>query len=142
MLTGVTHTQLPTILADKYGNANTLIPCTLAASILAFAWIAVSTPAGMVVWVIIYGFFAGSFISLTVPLLVSLCPNMALFGTRTGMLSIPMGLGLLIGNPIGAAIIGRGWTSVQVFTGVVILVTALFVVGVRVTKAGWVLVKF
>lgn len=55
---------LPNFIADKFGPYNMIIPFSFLSGVMIFAWLAVSTPAGLIVFAILYGFFSGSYISL------------------------------------------------------------------------------
>ena len=48
--------QLPNFIADKIGPINVLIPCILIAAVLAFAWIGITTPGGIIVFCFLYGY--------------------------------------------------------------------------------------
>lgn len=96
---------LPGLIATKVGPLNAMIPCSIITSILAFAWLGISSAAGLWVFCVLYGFFSGAFITLAPTILVFLCPDMSLVGTRMGMSWIFAGFGYLIGNPIAGAIV-------------------------------------
>lgn len=55
---------LPNFVADKIGPYNMIIPFSFATGIMIFGWLGVTTPAGLVVFAILYGFFSGAYISL------------------------------------------------------------------------------
>lgn len=100
--------------------------CTFAASILAFAWIRIDTTAGVLVFCILYGFFSGSFVGLSVPVVAQeLCPHLGVLGVRIGMLSVPMAIGVLIGNPIVGAIRPVSWIGLQIFCGATVGLSAI-----------------
>lgn len=125
-------------MADKAGPLNIEIPCTLIASILAFAWIFIHKAAGLIVFSLIYGFFAGAITTITAVIDAALCPTLDVMGVRMGMLLLPWAGGLLIGTPIAAAILpSSGWFGLQVFAGAVLLAATLFAVAVRAAKYGW-----
>lgn len=54
----------PAIVAQRIGAMNTVFGLTIIVSIITFCWIAVKSIAGMVVWSLIWGFFAGGFSSI------------------------------------------------------------------------------
>lgn len=129
--------QLLSYLADKAGPLNTLATCLLIATAMAFTWIAVNTVAGIIIFSILYGFFAGSFLSLSGNVVATtLCPHMGVVGVRIGMMAIPNAMGLLIGNPLAGAVLRRGWGPLQVFCGAVVGVSALCAVAARFAKVG------
>ena len=131
---------------------NVLIPCMITTAILAFAWITITGTAGLVAFCFLYGLvskslrshllltnwrlFSGSFVSLPATICFMLCPSLSVVGVRSGMLFMPIGFGLLIGNPIAGSLLERGWISLQVFCGVFILAACGFVMMARISKAG------
>ena len=136
MLT-ISSLQFPNILADRIGPFNTIIPCTFIAGALGFAWIGVTDRAGIIAFAVFYGFFSGSFVSLTPVVWASLCPNMKVLGTRTGMFTVPMAIGLLIGNPIAGSLVhGTDYTDLQIFCGATVIGAALFISLARLAKTG------
>ena len=106
---------------------------------LAFAWISIHDAIGIIIFSIIYGFLAGAITTITPAIDVALCPCLDVVGMRMGMLLLPWAAGLLIGTPIGGAILSSsiGWLGVQVFVGAVLLAATGFGIAVRVVKYGW-----
>lgn len=66
MLNGASYfgRVLPNFLGDKVGPYNMIIPTSFISGIGIFAWLAVDSTAGLIVFAVVYGFFSGSFISL------------------------------------------------------------------------------
>ncbi|KAI9871970.1 MAG: hypothetical protein M1830_002209 [Pleopsidium flavum] len=126
----------PNFIADKTGPFNTFIPCSLVAAPLAFIWLGSKTPAGIIIFCLLYGFFSGTFVSLSSTVTITLCPSMSLIGVRIGMLFVPTAIGLLIGNPIAGAILPHGWPALEVFCGVAVALATGFMVAARVKKYG------
>ncbi|KAM0794207.1 major facilitator superfamily domain-containing protein [Usnea florida] len=127
---------IPTFAADKIGPFNTLTPLTLLATILAFVWIGISTPGGVIVFCLFYGFVSGAFVALSPTCAITLCPSLAVVGVRMGMLFIPVSIGLLIGNPIAGALVENDWLSLQTFCGATLAISTVFLVATRVAKNG------
>jgi MFS family permease len=129
----------PNYLADKTGPLNMIVPCALISAILAYCWIAVENKAGMIVFCILYGFFTGSFVSLPPTTIVTLSPRLEIVGTRMGMVFLICGLGLLIGTPVGGAILGAGgnFLGLQLFCACTIVASAAILYPARVAKGGW-----
>ena len=96
---------VPSILADRLGPLNLLIPATLLTSMLGFVWIGVHSIAGLQALVAFYGFFTGIVISLPNPILVSLSPSLDRVGTRVGMSYTFAAFGLLLGSPLGGLLL-------------------------------------
>ena len=128
---------LPNFLADKIGALNMLVPCTIAAGVLCLAWIAINNAAGITVFTVLYGFFAGAYVSLVPPVIVELTPDMSVVGTWMGMSLFIAAFGLLIGNPIEGALINiekRKFAAGQGFAGAVILLGALLFITANVLQ--------
>lgn len=95
----------PGLLADRIGSVNTIIPISLIATIMMFAWMGIKNEAGSIVSACIYGFASGAIVSLPPTIIARLTPDMSLVGTRMGMSFLFAGTGLLIGNPIAGALL-------------------------------------
>ncbi|KAK5675661.1 hypothetical protein LTS10_011761 [Elasticomyces elasticus] len=128
----------PSLLADKIGPMNTIVPCAAFSSIVGFCWIAVRDRAGTVAFCAIYGFFSGSFVSLTAVLWASLCPDVNRMGTRTGMMTVPVAAGLLLGNPIAGELVrGRSFVRLQVFCATTVMAATCLLVAARWSISGF-----
>jgi MFS family permease len=135
---------LPNFFADKTGPMNMIIPCTAITGILCFAWVGIHSAAGVIAFSILYGFFSGTFVSLPAACMASFTPDLTLIGTRLGMSFFISGFGVLVGGPIGGALITRddgGYLYAQIFSGLCIVIGTLFLgwarmnlVGLRVQK--------
>lgn len=75
----------------------------ISAGILGFAWIAVHNVGGYIPWLIVYGFITGMGATLPAVVLPYICPNLAVYGTRVGMLYACAGVGFLISTPVASA---------------------------------------
>ncbi|KAF2712600.1 MFS general substrate transporter [Pleomassaria siparia CBS 279.74] len=135
---------IPNFLADKLGGFNVVIPCTLMSGILCFCFIKARSVAGLVVLMAVYGFFSGSFVSLPPKIIVELSLDAReKIGTRLGQSFGCVAFGLLIGTPIGGAILDRsGFDYVWVFGGCLLLASAAILTVARGLLRGWgILVK-
>lgn len=90
----------------RIGNINVMLPATLICALLLFCWIAVTSLAGLIVVSVLFGFFSGAAQALIPSVVVWLAPDLSKAGVRIGMTLFMCGLGLLVGSPIGGAIIG------------------------------------
>ncbi|KAK5699290.1 hypothetical protein LTR17_023383 [Elasticomyces elasticus] len=128
----------PSLLADKIGPMNTIVLCAAISGIVGFCWIAVHDLAGTVAFCVIYGFFSGSFVSLTAVLWASLCPDVNRMGTRTGMMTVPVAAGLLLGNPIAGELVRRGsFVGLQIFCAATVMAATCLLVAARWSIAGF-----
>lgn len=120
---------LPNYLADHFGSINILILVNFAAAVLAFSWLGIDNFPGLIVFVILYGAFSGGVVSITPSAIVPFCPDMGRLGTRMGMSFFLSGISVLIGTPIGGAILGSGgdqaWKGIILYSGVMLLVAAV-----------------
>ena len=81
-------------------------------------------------------FFTGSFVSLPPTIVFTLSPSLSVYGTRNGMLFLPISFGLLVGNPIAGAILRSGWRNLEAFCGTTIAVSVSLVFATRIAKTG------
>jgi len=133
---------LPNFYADTVGPLNMLIPCTAASAILVFCWIPIHNIGGLAAFAVIYGIFTGSLVSLPPSVISRLCPDMSMVGTRLGMAFTIASLGILIGTPIGGALLDLNdgdFLRAQIFCGVIFVVGWACIVGSRVATVGWTL---
>jgi predicted MFS family arabinose efflux permease len=131
---------IPNAMADHFGALNMAIPSALACAVLAFTWIALHNIGSLVVFAILYGFFSGTFVSLPPSAILSLSSDLNKVGTRLGMSFSIAGFGILIGSPVGGALLdlNRGYfVRTQVFCAIAMAVSCTSLVLARVTKFGY-----
>ncbi|KAK5795852.1 hypothetical protein VI817_005137 [Penicillium citrinum] len=128
----------PNFLADHIGPLNILTPAVTITSILAFVWIGVHTVPGIIILAIFYGFFSGGFVSLPPVVMASMTPDVRDLGTRLGMMFAIVSFGLLIGTPIGGAILNdtHKYLGVQLFTSCCLVASALLMAILRFVRSG------
>jgi MFS family permease len=131
---------IPNIISDKIGPFNAIVPCTIISSILCFCYIEAKSAASIIVLQAFYGFFSGAFVSLPPTIIVSLSLNARdKIGTRMGQSFAGVAVGLLVGTPIGGAIVDSksGFTGTWVFGGVLLMAGGLSMWAGRVCHKGW-----
>jgi predicted MFS family arabinose efflux permease len=131
----------PNWAADRLGAINVQVPCAFITAALAFAWTRVESTAALLTFAILYGLFVGSFVSLPNAALVNLTSDIKIVGTRMGMGLSCAGLGILIGNPVAGALIDletMSFVRMQVFCGVILVASGVFMGAARIAKTGWV----
>ena len=129
---------IPSFFADQFGPMNMLVFCTFATGVLCLCWISVKNLAGITVFAILYGFFAGAYVSLVPPVIVGLTPDLIVVGTWLGMSLFVAAFGILVGNPIAGALVNiqkKQFLAAQGFAGGVILLGALLMLMALVTRA-------
>jgi predicted MFS family arabinose efflux permease len=128
----------PNFLADRLGPLNMLTPATSITALLAFCWIAVNSTAGTIVLSLLYGFSSGGFVSLPPVVMAAITKDLRSYGTRLGMFFAIVSVGLLIGTPIGGAILGdtNSYLGVQLFSGACLIVCSIIVLWIRVMRSG------
>lgn len=115
---------VPGYIADKVGALQTLLFAAFVLGVMLLAWIAVDSLAGIIVWAVFFGFFAGILVSVPAAVLPHLCPTPDVMGSRLGMAWTGAAVGILVGNPIAGALtnsqLEHFWHA-QVFAGIVML---------------------
>lgn len=131
----------PNFVADHTGPVNMLTPAVTITSILAFVWISVHTVSGIIILSVFYGFFSGGFVSLPPVVMASMTPDVRDLGTRLGMLFAITSFSLLIGTPIGGAILSttHKYLGVQLFTACCLVASAAIMAILRFLRSGPVL---
>ncbi|KAJ5601082.1 hypothetical protein N7510_010616 [Penicillium lagena] len=127
----------PNFVADHTGPINMLCPAVTVTAVLAFVWIRVHTVAGIIVLSVLYGFFSGGFVSLPPVVMAYMTPDVRDLGTRMGMVFAITSIGLLIGTPIGGAILSdtNQFLGVQLFTACCLIGSAGLMALLRVVRA-------
>ncbi|KAK0469772.1 MFS general substrate transporter [Desarmillaria tabescens] len=94
---------MPTITVDRIGVFSSIIPCAVACGVLIFAWVAITNPASIMVFAVLYGFFSGAVISLLGPMIAYLTKNVSEIGARLGVCIGIAAIGGMIGRNIKLA---------------------------------------
>ena len=72
-------------------------------------------------------------------------PDLAFLGGRMSMAFMTAGTGLLVGTPVAGAILATGggdnWAMLQVWSGALLVLSAVCMLGARVAKVGWGLLR-
>ncbi|KNG83739.1 hypothetical protein ANOM_008503 [Aspergillus nomiae NRRL 13137] len=135
---------IPGVAADKLGRYNVMIVISFISALSCLAvWVPVKNTAGMVVFVIIFGFSSGGFISLG-PSLIAQISDIGEIGTRAGTAFTIMSFGALTGSPIGGAIVSAQhgeFLGLQLFCGFSLLAGSIALFSARYTLVGCKLIK-
>lgn len=131
---------LPGIAADKWGRFNVMILITILSAIFCLGlWIPGKTNAAIIVFVVIFGFTSGGFISLG-PTLIAQISDIRQIGIRTGTAFAIQSFGALTGSPIAGAIVTSqhgDFLGLQLFCGIVMVASVLFFIAARTTQVGF-----
>ncbi|KKK22711.1 hypothetical protein P175DRAFT_0508052 [Aspergillus ochraceoroseus IBT 24754] len=129
---------LPNFIADHTGPMNMLTPAVTVTSILSFVWIGVHTAPGIIILSVLYGIFSGGFVSLPPVVMITLTKDLRDLGTRLGMLFGIISIALLVGTPIGGAILSssHNFLGLQLFTGCCLVVSAGLMFVLRFSRTG------
>ncbi len=129
---------IPPFYADKIGTINVQTTVAFICAVLTFCLVAIKNPPGLVVYSVLYGFFAGTFMGLPAAGVATLSADHSKIGIRIGMTLAFVGLGVLVSNPIAGAILGyeRNWTGLIVWCGTLLAASAAAMWASRVLKVG------
>ncbi len=128
----------PNFIADHWGPLNMLTPAAGLAALMAFCWIAIHSSAGIIILAILYGFFTGGFVSLPPVVMMILTKDPRDLGTRLGMFFAVTSVALLVGTPIGGAILNstNSFIGVQAFCGACLAACAAATLCIRMMRSG------
>ncbi|KZL78857.1 major facilitator superfamily transporter [Colletotrichum incanum] len=137
---GILGRLIPPFFADKsIKPLRTLVISLLLSSLNLFAWIAVSSTAGLYVWVVAYSFTANAVQTLFTASMGEVTSDMSKLGVRIGMVFTVVSFACLVGNPIGGALVnnnGGVYTYAQIFAGTSMLVGGLLVALAKMKQVG------
>ncbi|OTA82741.1 hypothetical protein M434DRAFT_24944 [Hypoxylon sp. CO27-5] len=124
--------------ADKIGSINMQAAMALVSAILTFCLLSIRRTAPLVVFSVLYGISAGTFMGLPAAGVVSLSADKSKIGTRLGMTLAFVGIGVLVSNPIAGAILGdrRNWTGLVGWCGALLMASTVSMLASRVAKVG------
>ena len=135
---------IPGHLGDRYGVFNVMIVSTVITGIISLClWLPAHGNAPVIVFAALYGIASGTCLSILAALVAQISDVREL-GLRTGALYAAASFGALVGSPIGGAIVAHengGFSGLKIFTGVTLLVGAVFVIFSRQSQIGLVLKK-
>lgn len=128
------------LVADRLlGPVNTLTPVAFIAGLLLYSWAKVHSLGALVVFCIIYGFFAAGVQSLFPAACASLTTDMKKMGVRTGMCFSVVSVACLTGPPLAGALIQRddgGFLLAQMFGGSAFVAGSSTLLAARIAKNG------
>ena len=128
----------PNFAADHWGPFNVFVPAAGLTSLIAFCWIAVDSTAGVIVLTLLYGFCSGGLVSLPPVVMTSITKDLGDLGTRLGMMFSVVSIALLLGTPIGGAILDStgSYLGVQAISGSCLVSCAVLLLVNRIIGSG------
>ncbi|OTB01386.1 hypothetical protein M426DRAFT_64188 [Hypoxylon sp. CI-4A] len=128
---GVPGRLVPALLSDAYlGPFRTLIPLTIASSVLYFSWIAVRDVNALYVFAVICGLVNGGVQTIAMTGLPFLTKDVQKIGVRSGMIITIGSMAMLTGPPIAGALIDAmdgQYRYMQIWAGCIMLLSTCFV---------------
>lgn len=129
---------IPNLISDRIGPMNVQAPSIAIAAAMVLVWIPVQSIGPLVTISIIYGFFSGAVVSLPPTCVASMTDDMTLFGARVGVVFLAMSCSSLIGAPLAGALVQSfGYDVARIWSGVVMMIGAVFVALARMSRAEW-----
>jgi MFS family permease len=123
---------------------NLFIPTVLSAGLLVYCWIAVHDLSAEIVFIIFYGYFGAGLQSLFPATLSSLTTDLKKMGVRIGMVFSISSIAVLLGSPIGGALIqlrNGDYLYAQIFGATSLVCGSILLVGARIAQTGLTLKK-
>jgi predicted MFS family arabinose efflux permease len=129
---------IPNFIADYTETLDVLIPAVAITAVLAYCWAAVHSTAGIIALSALYGFFSGGFASLVPVGIIDINRDAHNVGARLGMCFAIESIGLLIGTPVGGAILSKtgSYLGVQMFCGSCLALCAVLFIVIRALQRG------
>ena len=132
---------VPNAVSDKIGPFNTVTPCAILTGVVLYCMTSVRHMADDIVLTVLIGFFSGVFIAMPPVCFAALTPDRSKLGTRVGMgFGIVIAISMLIGGPVGGAILGAeeplNWVGCWVYAGTFTVVSGFMYAAVRVMRSG------
>ena len=130
---------IPGFYADKMGSINVQTIVAFLCALFTLCLLAIRNSAGLIVYSVLYGFFAGAFMGLPAAGVARLSSDHSKIGIRLGMTLAFVGFGVLVSNPIAGAILGerQDWIGLIIWCGTLLAASSVAMVGSRVLKVGW-----
>ncbi|WQF85574.1 Putative major facilitator superfamily, MFS transporter superfamily [Colletotrichum destructivum] len=137
---GIPGRLIPPFFADKsIKPLRTLVISLLFCSLNLFAWIAVTSTAGLYVWVVAYAFTANAVQTLFTASMGEVTSDMSKLGVRIGMVFTVVSFACLTGPPVGGRLVevgGDNYAYAQIFAGASMLLGGLLVALAKMKQVG------
>ena len=117
--------------AQRFGVMPVWLFCCIISGVLCFTWIASDNLSAFIAFCVLYGYFSGALIALPPSIFPILCPDPGTLGSRIGLSWTSSAISLLIGSPIGGALIDTrtaNFIGLQIWSGATLWVGAMFLI--------------
>ncbi|ORY92799.1 major facilitator superfamily domain-containing protein [Leucosporidium creatinivorum] len=125
---------VPNFLGDTFGVFTLLTSCGAGISVLIFALYGATNSAGLIIIILLFGFFSGGVVALTSPLLIATADDISEIGVRQGHALVFNGLAALVCTPISGALLAAGNDDFKyaiAFAGAITMLGAVTMLGAR-----------
>jgi MFS family permease len=117
---------VPYLLGPRVKPIYTLLLWSFIGAVLLFSWPAIHSPAGFIIWCVVWGCVAGVLVTAPTSTIAHpvMSPSLSVIGTRMGMLWSFAAVGALVGAPIAGALADAKTASflhTQMFAGAVMV---------------------
>ncbi|KAJ4506392.1 hypothetical protein HRR83_003065 [Exophiala dermatitidis] len=122
--------------ALRFGVMIPWLTCGTLSGVLCMAWAGVHSTSSFLAFAALYGGFSGALIPLPPSIFPVVCPDPKVLGARLGMAQAVGATASLIGSPIGGALVGiggHGYLGLQLWSGLVMMVGACFLLCLWIT---------
>lgn len=119
------------------GQFNVLAFCAFICAIMIWAWLSITSNAGIIVFSVFYGAFSGGLIGTMIATLAACAPHPNQMGTYIGMASGVFGVAGLTGTPINGAFVTHyhGYKESIYFSAACCTFGAIVLIGARASFA-------
>lgn len=125
-------------ITQRLGPLNMMVVSIFSLALIVLCFNAGPNFAGLVVMVVLYGFFTGAFFTLQPTILERLTEDKTRYGTRLGMSSTVSSIGLLLGAPAAGALMRTyGFYACWTWSGVSLAVGAAAMASSRGLASRW-----
>ncbi|KAK1766731.1 MFS general substrate transporter [Phialemonium atrogriseum] len=122
-------------IIQRIGVSGGMLACAAASALVLYAWLAVHSMAGFEAWIVMLGVVMAPLAVFFPAIIPQMCPSREVIGARMGIGSAAAALGVILGAPLGSALVdlekAEFW-RMEVFIG-----TCMAVGAVLMTYVWW-----
>lgn len=129
---------IPPLITPKFGPFNMLIFSLITTGVAGLAFLPVHSLPSLIVVSLVFAFQCGAFFAFQPVVLIGLCPDPGMVGTRFGMAFAILAIGLVPSFPVAGALLDSfGYQGLWLWTGITVECGALVMIAARARKVGW-----